>query len=157
VFSALSSSIDSLLAATSILIVEDLYRRHLRPDASAAQLRRATQLTILGLGVITWLLCVPRLGTLAELLHFTGAFVASTIWPIAAGLYWRRSNRHGAILGMAIGSAAGLTGYFVVGFYVAALVGGFVSMAIVLLSSWLWPDDFEWERLHEARPREDGA
>ena len=81
VFSALSSSLDSLLAATSILVVEDIYRRHLRPDASAESLRRVTALVIVGLGIVTWLLCAPRIATLAELLYFTGAFVASTIWP----------------------------------------------------------------------------
>ena len=42
----------------------------------------------LSVGALTWLLCAPRLGTLAQVLHWTGAFVASTIWPIAAGLFW---------------------------------------------------------------------
>jgi len=157
VFSALSSSLDSLLAATSILVVEDIYRRHLRPRATSHELRRATMFTILGLGVITWLLCVPRLTTLAALLHFTGAFVASTIWPIAAGLYWRRTNRWGAVAAMVLGSAAGLTGYFTIGFYVAALVGAFVSMVIVVLTTWLWPNDFDWHLLREEHPREEVA
>lgn len=155
VFSALSSSLDSLLAATSILVVEDLYRRHLRPDATGQQLRKATVVTIIALGILTWLLCVPRLATLAELLYFTGAFVASTIWPIAAGLYWRRTNPTGAIAAMALGSLVGLSSYFIIGFYVAALVGAFVSMVIVLLSTWLWPRDFNWNILQEAHPQEE--
>jgi Na+/proline symporter len=157
VFSALSSSLDSLLAATSILIVEDIYRRHLRPAASALQMRRAAASTIVGLGVATWLLCIPRLATLAELLHFTGAFVASTIWPIAAGLYWRKTNRIGAVAAMIVGSAAGLAAYFLIGFYVAALVGAFVSMTIVLSSTWLRPQDFDWAELAELHPYEHPA
>ncbi|KFI23370.1 sodium:solute symporter family protein [Nitrosococcus oceani] len=153
VFSALSSSLDSLLAATSILVVEDLYRRHWRPHATAWQLRKATVIAIIGLGILTWLLCIPRLATLAELLYFTGAFVASTIWPIAAGLYWRRTNPTGAVVAMGLGSMAGLIGYFAIGFYVAALIGAFVSMVIVLLSTWLWPRDFNWDKLHESHPQ----
>ncbi len=152
VFSALSSSMDSLLAATSILVVEDIYRRHIRPNASAQQMRRATSVIIVLLGVITWLLCAPRVGTLAQVLHWTGAFVASTIWPIAAGLYWRRTNRAGAILAMALGSLAGITGFLTIGFYVAALTGAAVSMVVVLVSTWLWPEDFDWNDLHEERP-----
>jgi Na+/proline symporter len=152
VFSALSSSLDSLLAATSILVVEDIYRRHLRPEATAAHLRRVTAWVIVGLGVVTWLLCAPRIATLAELLYFTGAFVASTIWPIAAGLFVKRASPAGAVAGMVLGSAAGITSYFAIGFYVAALVGAAVSMAAVLAGMLLRADDFRWDRLSEQAP-----
>lgn len=152
VFAALSSSLDSLLAATSILVVEDIYRRHFRPHASAGEMRRAAARIIVGLGVLTWLLCAPRLTTLAELLYFTGAFVASTIWPIAAGLFWRRTNATAAIAGMVLGSAAGLYSYFAIGFYVAALVGAAMSMLCVLLGTWLAPREFDWAHLREEHP-----
>lgn len=157
VFAALSSSLDSLLAATSILVVEDIYRRHLRPAATAAEMRRATGHIIIGLGILTWALCAPRFTTLAELLYFTGAFVASTIWPIAAGLFWRRANTWGAIVGMVLGIAAGLYSYFAVGFYVAALVGAAVSMACVLIASFAAPEQFDWTRLREEHPGEAGG
>jgi urea-proton symporter len=147
VFAALASSLDSLLAATSDLVLTDLYKGHLRPQASSAELARAARWVVLGLGVLTWLLCLPRLATLAELLHFTGAFVASTIWPIAAGLYWRRASSGGAVAGMVLGTAAGLLAYFEIGFYVAALVSAAVSMCVVWLAAYLRPDDFHWPAL----------
>lgn len=156
VFAALASSLDSLLAATSILIVEDIYRRHLKPAATAAQMRTAAAYIILGLGVLTWILCAPRITTLAELLYFTGAFVASTIWPVVAGLFWRRANPAGAILGMVAGSAVGLYSYFAVGFYVAALVGAAVSMISVLVATVLKPAQFNWADLQEVHPLEAG-
>ncbi|MFN2308314.1 MAG: sodium:solute symporter family protein [Gammaproteobacteria bacterium] len=149
VFSALASSLDSLLAATSDLILQDIYRGHLRPQATPAELRRAARWVIVGLGVVAWLLCLPRLTSLAALLHFTGAFVASTIWPIAAGLYWRRTNPAGAAAAMLLGTAMGLAAYFLIGFYVAALVSAFVSMCVVLASTWLAPRAFDWNRLNE--------
>ncbi|MGD8415050.1 MAG: urea transporter, partial [Candidatus Latescibacterota bacterium] len=149
VFSALASSLDSLLAATGDLIVEDIYKKHLRPNATSSEMRRAASATILLLGFVTWLVCMMNLTTLASLLHFTGAFVASTIWPIAAGLYWRRTNKGGAVLAMVVGSLAGLAGYFIIGFYVAALVGAAVSMAIVLLTTLVRPSQFDWIELQE--------
>ncbi len=152
VFAALSSSIDSLLAATSILIVEDIYRRHLRPSASAKILRRASTLVILGLGILTWLLCAPRISNLAAVLNITGAFVARTIWPIAAGLYWKSTNPAGAITAMITGSAIGFAAYHLIDWYVAALTGACVSMLVVLISTWLWPREFAWDRLNEAQP-----
>ena len=152
VFSALASSLDSLLAATSDLVVRDLYQKHFRPEATDAQMRKAASSTILGLGLFAWLICLLNLTTLASLLHFTGAFVASTIFPIVTGLYWKRVNRHGATWAMVLGSGAGLAGYFIIDFYVAALVGAAVSMCVVLLSTWLAPGRFEWSRLAEAEP-----
>ena len=149
VFAALASSLDSLLAATSDLILTDIYKGHFRPRASEAELASAARWVVLGLGLLAWLACLPRLTTLAELLYFTGAFVASTIWPIAAGLFWRRVNPAGAALAMVAGTALGLTGYFLIGFYVAALVSAAVSMGIVLVTTWLQPGDFDWGQLAE--------
>ncbi|MCG7871951.1 MAG: sodium:solute symporter family protein [Candidatus Thiodiazotropha lotti] len=147
VFSALASSLDSLLAATSDLVLTDLYRGHLRPQAGEEELVKAARWITLGLGLVTWLLCWPRITTLAELLYFTGAFVASTIWPVAAGLYWRSINPMGATLAMALGTLVGLLSYFMIGFYVAALVAAAVSMTLVLLTTWLAPRSFDWQML----------
>ena len=137
------------MAATSDLVVEDVYRKHLRPQAGEGELRRAAIIAILVLTVLAWVLCMPRLTHLAGMIAFTGAFVGSTIWPIAAGLYWRRTNPFGSALGMVLGSAAGITCYFTIGWYVAALVGAAVSMVVVLASTWLAPRDFDWSRLRE--------
>ncbi|MCG8030253.1 MAG: sodium:solute symporter family protein [Candidatus Thiodiazotropha taylori] len=150
VFSALASSLDSLLAATSDLVLTDLYKGHLRPQAREEELVKAARWITLGLGVMTWLLCWPRITTLAELLYFTGAFVASTIWPVAAGLYWRSINPMGATLAMTLGTLIGLLSYFMIGFYVAALVAAAVSMTLVLLTTWLAPRRFDWQRLNPA-------
>jgi len=154
VFAALASSLDSLLAATSDLILTDIYKGHLRPQATDEELARAARWVVLGLGVVAWLLCLPRLTTLAELLYFTGAFVASTIWPIAAGLYWRKVNPTGATLAMLAGTVIGLSAYFLIGFYVAALVSAAVSMAILLISTWLRPADFNWDTLSNHREKQ---
>ncbi|TNF35392.1 MAG: urea transporter [Gammaproteobacteria bacterium] len=151
VFSALASSLDSLLAATADLITQDIYRGHIHPAANEQQLRFAAKAIILILGILTWLLCLPRLTTLAELLYFTGAFVASTIWPIVLGLYSTRANRHGAAVGMLLGTLIGLYSYFAIGFYVAALVGATISMIITVLVSKLWPENFDWLQINNDR------
>ncbi len=147
IFAALASSLDSLLAATSDLILTDVYKGHIRPQASEEELARAARWVVTGLGLLAWLLCLPRITTLAGLLYFMGAFVASTIWPIAAGLFWRRVSGWGATLAMVSGTAIGLIAYFTIGFYVAALISAVVSMTVVLLSVWLRPADFDWRVL----------
>lgn len=131
VFAALASSLDSVLAATSDLILRDIYKGHIRQEASDEELRKVAVLIIFALGLLTWVLSVPRLATLGSLLHFTGAFVASTIWPIAVGLLRKGGTNAQATAAMVLGTGAGLFGYFYIGFYVAALVSAFVSFLVM--------------------------
>ena len=147
VFSALASSVDSVLAATSDLITEDIYRKHFRPKAGREEMKKAALLVIGIFGFLVWLLCMMNLADLASVLHFTGALVASTIWPVAAGLYWKKANRTGALVGMVFGSAAGLAAYFAIGFYVASLFGAAVSMISVLFFRYIKPESFNFSRL----------
>jgi Na+/proline symporter len=154
VFASLASSLDSLLAATSDLLVQDVYRGILRPAAGDRELTIAARLIVVGLGGAAIVLCWGRVTTLAQMIQFTGAFVASAIWPVVAGLYWTRANRYGAIAGMVLGTISGLIAYFEIGFYTAALVGAAVSMVCVVLSTWLAPQPFDWKRLTNLAPRE---
>jgi Na+/proline symporter len=149
VFCSLASSIDSLLAATSDLITEDVYRRMFRPGATPAMLKNTAQMVTLGLGIFTWLVCAPRIGTLASVLFFAGPLVGSMIWPILTGLYWRRATPTGAIGGMLLGAATGLTAYFEIGFFAASTIGTAVSMAWVLGCAYFSKSQFDWARLKE--------
>ena len=149
IFSALASSLDSLLAATSDLVTQDLFHKKLCPNASDKSLLRFNRYCILGLGVMTWLFCLPRIATLGALLNFAGAFVASTIWPIVLGLYSRRLSGGYAALAMAAGTGLGLVGYFMVGFYVAALISCAVSGLICALGVWRAQSLFDWQQLNE--------
>lgn len=147
VFSALASSLDSLLAATADLITQDIYRGHVNPGATDQQCFRAGRYIILGLGVVTWILCAPRISTLASLLYFTGAFVASAIWPIVFGLYFRWATGLAATLSMLAGTALGLVAYFQIGYYVAAVASAAVSLIVLIVVSKLDNSKFDFESL----------
>lgn len=149
VFCSLASSIDSLLAATSDLVTQDVYRRMIRPAANVLELQRAAQIITLTIGVGTWLVCLPRIGTLATVLFFAGPLVGSMIWPIITGLYWKNASTAGAVSGMLLGSATGLVAYFEIGWYVASLIGTAVSMACVLFFAFFLPAAYDWKTLQE--------
>lgn len=148
VFSSIASSVDSLLAASSQLVTVDVYQQLVRPHANAERLRNVAAAVILGMGLLTWLVCLPRIGTLASVLFFAGPLVGSTLWPILAGLFWRDSNPTGATLAMLMGSSVGLIAYFTIGWYIATLVGTTVSMLVVVLSTLAAPRRFDWSRLN---------
>ena len=156
-FCSLASSIDSLLAATSDLITEDFYKKLIHPTASETQLRRMSAAIIVALGLAAWLVCLPRIGTLASVLFFAGPMVGSTIWPIATGLYWKSASRIGATAGMLLGSGIGLIAYFQLGWYTASLIGAAVSMIVVILCARLFPENFQWSMLHETHAPTEGA
>lgn len=146
VFSALASSLDSLLAATSDLVMQDIYRGHINPSANKIQLRLKAKWIIILLGALTWGISALQVDTLGNVLQFLGAFVASTIWPIIAGLYWRRIDGMTASLAMLLGIASGIAGYLWVGFYVAALLSAAASMTVTIIGAVLTKDNFDWKK-----------
>ena len=149
VFCSLASSIDSLLAATSDLVVNDMLEPLLRRSITDQTKRKFSLLSILGLGLITWCVAFPNIGTLATVLFFAGPMVGSCIWPILGGLYWRRASPLAACSAMVTGSLFGLIAYFAIGWFVASLVGATVSGVIFAVVTRLRPDDFDFKCLAE--------
>jgi Na+/proline symporter len=149
-FCSLASSIDSLLAATSDLLLEDVYRKMFRPSAGERTLRRASRVVILLLGLLTWLLCYGNFGDLLQVLFLSGPLVGSTVWPIVAGLYWRRTRGGTALAAMLLGSGLGLVAYVQLGWFVASLIGTAVSMLVVIIGTALSTSEFAWECMDEA-------
>lgn len=150
VFASIASSIDSLLAATSDLVVKDILGELVWPGANDKQLQTKVPWVIGLLGVVTWLACSVQSSDLASVLFRAGPLVASAIWPILAGLYRPEANATGASWAMVLGSASGLVAYTTLGWYTAALVGTFVSMVVVVASMKLAPASFDWRRLNPA-------
>jgi Na+/proline symporter len=149
IFSSLASTLDSLLASTADLLAEDVYRQMINPRATDEQLQKAARTIIVLLGLLTIALSWNYVTTMYGLLLLTGALVGSTIWPIAYGLYWKSANRNGAFTAMLVGSAVGLTAYFVIAPYCAALLSAAVSAVIMAAWTYLRPENFDWQTLAE--------
>lgn len=147
VFCALASTLDSMLAATADLFTQDIYHKMLFPKASPDNLKRVATWITLVIGIFAWAIALIRPGSLTEVLFFSGAYVGSMIWPVLCGLYWKKASSTGALWGMILGSMAGLTAYYTIGWYVGALIGTAVSMVFVVLFTLLKPDNFNWNDL----------
>ena len=149
IFCSLASSIDSLLAATSDLLTEDVYRKGLRRKAKDRELRKASIAIIALLGLFAWIVALPNIGNLGTVLFFAGPLVGSAIWPVVAGLYWQRTNPTAVILAMLLGSSIGLYVYFQHAWYIASIAGTTISMLIVVVGTRLFPRPFNWADLAE--------
>ncbi|TWU63267.1 Sodium/proline symporter [Crateriforma conspicua] len=151
VFCSLASSIDSLLAATADLIVGDVWSpafRAVRGTAlDDAGKRRWSTFTILLLGAIAWIAAFQNLGTLATVLFFAGPMVASCIWPILGGLYFRQPGPIAAASAMVSGTLVGLVAYFQIGWFVGSLVGATVSGIVFLAVTAMMPKMFHFSTM----------
>jgi Na+/proline symporter len=147
VFCSLASSIDSLLAATSDLLVNDIAEPIVGGQVSDAQKRRWSMFAIVALGVLAWSIAWPNVGTLATVLFFAGPMVGSCIWPIVGGLYFRQASPLAACLAMLAGSGCGLIAYFAIGWFVASLVGAAVSGVVFGITVHLAPGNFDFRSL----------
>ena len=120
-------------------------RRHFRPPSQGCSrwaprtelpehgFRRITSTFIILVGAITWLLAAPH-WPIIQALFISGPLVGSLIWPVIAGLYWKKINRYLVLTGIIVGSALGVAAYFTLGWFTASLVGAAVSMIFTLLA-----------------------
>lgn len=137
-FCSIASSIDSLLAATSDLLVKDVYCGAMKRPLSDRNFRKVAGGAILLIAAVSWLLAIQA-WPVHKVLYSAGGLVASLIWPVIAGLYWKRVNPTIVMVGAVIGCAAGYYCNFNLGWWTAALVGASVSMTFTFAGRYISP------------------
>ena len=138
-----SSPRPSILAATSDLLVEDVYRRVFRPKATSAELRRAARGIVLLLGAASIALCWSKATTLARMIAFTPRFTLTgsmlnyeTLQSFLGALFlgallryvWRKGDVSIGWL-VLIGALTGLT--------VTAKLSAVIFPLVIAITAWL--------------------
>ena len=141
-FCSMASSIDSLLAATSDLLIKDVHGGLMGRKLNDQTFRKVAGIVILSVALIAWLLALPH-WPIINALFISGPLVGSLIWPVIAGLYWKKLNRPLAITGILVGSVLGVIAYFQIGWHTASLVGAGVSMLFTILARLVKPTPFD--------------
>ncbi|BCX50012.1 urea transporter [Haloferula helveola] len=141
-FCSMASSIDSLLAATSDLLVRDIYEGLFGQELNPQKFRPVAATSIIAVSVIAWFLALSG-WNVDQVLFSAGALVASLIWPVIAGLFWKRLNRTLVVVGILAGCTTGMFCYFEVQTYTGALVGAAVSMVFTLAARWIRPSELD--------------
>ncbi|RKL67113.1 sodium/panthothenate symporter [Salipaludibacillus neizhouensis] len=108
---AMMSTVDSLLLLVSSSIVKDVYINYMKPKATYSHVKKVSMGVTAFLGIIVFLLAInpPELLIYLNLFAF-GGLEAAFIWPIVLGLYWKYSNKYGAIASM----ITGLVSYIII-------------------------------------------
>jgi SSS family solute:Na+ symporter/sodium/pantothenate symporter len=100
-FGAIMASVSCFVLVIASGLVEDIYAKFINPVATERQLRRATTVSMVSVGVIAVLAVVNPPTYLQALVVLSGSAGAATfIAPVMMACYWRRANASGALAGM---------------------------------------------------------
>ena len=100
------STASGLLLVISSALAHDIYGTVINPDADERQQLRVGRWMILVAVVGAGLLGIFPLGFVAEVVAFAFGLAAASFFPtIVLGIFWKRANKQGAIVGMAVGLA----------------------------------------------------
>jgi SSS family solute:Na+ symporter len=105
VFSTEVDTCDAILFMLSTTLSKDIYKRHLNPDATDAQLLRVARISAVIGGAAGVILSI-YLGTVTDALAiFYSIIIVSLLVPILGGLYIRRADSAAALASIAAGLA----------------------------------------------------
>ncbi|WP_343009176.1 sodium/pantothenate symporter, partial [Blautia obeum] len=118
---SIMSTVDSQLLVASGSIVNDIYTNYINPKIKKDAKKTATisLLVTTVLGIIIYIVAIKPPDLIVWLnLYANAGIIATFLWPIVLGLYWKRANASGAI---------------------ASIVSG---ISTYILFSYVWPRPF---------------
>jgi cation/acetate symporter len=102
--SAAFFTVAGLLISGASTLSHDIYYRLVNPMASETKKMSVAKGSILSLAAIVLLFALNPPGLIAEITAVAFALAGNTIFPVMLlGIWWGRTNRHGAIAGMLTG------------------------------------------------------
>lgn len=100
-FGAIMASVSCFVLVIASGLVEDIYAKFINPNATETQLRRATTLSMVVVGIIAVLANLNPPQYLQALVQLSASAGAATfIAPLIMACYWRRATASGALAGM---------------------------------------------------------
>ena len=122
ILAATMSTADSQLLAAASSVSQDLVQEFMGIKLTTRQQMRAARLTVIGIACIAVILAWNPNSSVFRVVSFAWAGFGAAFGPqMLLALFWRRSNRQGAIAGMAVGAIM----IFVWKFLIAPIGGWF--------------------------------
>lgn len=149
VWSGLLSTTAGSINSLSALFMNDVIPRFKEDIADEELFQIGQYLTIL-IGILGFLLSLPQITTLLQLLIFLGVINAAFLFPIVAGLWWEKTNPHATFIATILGPLIGYWIYFTIGTLQGVVASGWISFLLTYGLSLIWPSDFDWATFQEA-------
>ena len=108
------STAAGLLLVISTSLAHDIYGKFIKPEASESQRLLVGRIMIFVAVVVAGYFGINPPGFVAEVVAFAFGLAAASFFPvILLGIFDKRTNRTGAVLGMIVG--IGFTGFYIIG------------------------------------------
>jgi len=104
-FAAIMSSLDGMILTISTMFTRDILGKY-KPKLIEGREVTTGKLFIIGITIVTYILGLIRPGTIVGIAAYAFSGYVLLIPIMVAGLYWRRSTKHGAVAAMILGTAA---------------------------------------------------
>jgi len=137
ILAAVMSTTDSILLVLSAAVSNDIYENVINPEASQGRVIRLGQVAsfAFGIGAIIWAAFFPPELLVQLLTDGFGVMAAGLFWPLIFGVWWKRMNRYGAILGILGGVVAYIAGFVTLPAFQGILVAMPVSFILCIVGS----------------------
>lgn len=143
ILAAIMSTADSQLLVTSSAITEDFYHAKLRPHATAQEQMWVSRLCVMSVAIIAGLIATNPESTVLGLVEYAWAGFGATFGPLVlCSLFWKRTNRQGALAGIIVGGVVDIVWSQLSGgiFDLYEIVPGFIcSLLAIFVVSLLTP------------------
>jgi urea-proton symporter len=168
VWAAIASTVAALLNAVAAIFMNDVFNNFVNRGASDRTLLIAGRAFTIFAAVVTIIIAWPKPLTMLTLLILLGVINAAYILPVTLGLFWSKTNRHGAFVGALVGSVVGLFFFGNGGFellwtkieitelpagwggpFQGVIVGFLISALFTIGATLLQPDRFNFRRIYE--------
>lgn len=104
ILAAIMSTADSQLLVTASAITQDFYKAKFRKNASNKELMIISRLTVIGVSLVAAFIAINPSNTVLGLVEYAWAGFGATFGPlILLSLYWKRTTRNGAMVGIIVG------------------------------------------------------
>jgi len=98
------STIGAIFIFCTGTIVNSVYKKYFKPDATDKELKKVTIITTIAICTFTLAVALAEPSTLHLLLNFAQGGCACSIFPaLILGIYWPRTTKQGAAVGMIFG------------------------------------------------------
>lgn len=163
---SISTASTSALGASAVAS-RDIYQRLINPKATPKQTLKVSKFIMLGLGVVTWILCQFP-GGATYLFAFANCWLVPPAILLMLGAIWPRFNNTGAFVGALVGMISmclftllnDILGIFNIGSYIYMATAGFlITLVAAVIGSFFGKPKYYgekgWERVPTATNRID--
>ncbi|AXF55352.1 sodium:solute symporter family protein [Salicibibacter kimchii] len=112
IMAAVMSSVDALLLAVSSAVAYDLYQGWHNPKATQRQILKVSAFSTWVIGLVVMVISLNPPDFLVVLYTAAVGFMAASLFaPLVLGIWWKRANLTGAVIGLLVGAISYLIAF----------------------------------------------